>query len=161
MISIKLQGNFIEITLRHRCSPVNFLHILRTPFTKGHLWVDASEISQCFEINFSDIIRTLSNIYDGNFCENREVATEAVKAILKNFTWRPAILLKRDSKTGVFQWKLRNFSEHLFWRKFASNGCFCNHQRRSIKKGVLKKFAKFTGKHLCQRLFFDEVKKNS
>ena len=30
--SIKLQGNFIEITLRHGRSPVNLLHIFRTPF---------------------------------------------------------------------------------------------------------------------------------
>ena len=27
--------NFIEITLRHGCSPVNLLHIFRTPFTKN------------------------------------------------------------------------------------------------------------------------------
>ena len=26
--------NFIEIALRHGCSPVNFLHIFRTPFPK-------------------------------------------------------------------------------------------------------------------------------
>ena len=26
------QSNFIEITLRHGCSPVNLLHILRTSF---------------------------------------------------------------------------------------------------------------------------------
>ena len=32
MISIKLQSNFIEITPRHGCSPVNLLHIFRTPF---------------------------------------------------------------------------------------------------------------------------------
>ena len=32
-----------------------------------------------------------------------------------------------------------------------------NHQRCSIKKGVLKNFTKFTGKHLCQRLFFNKV----
>ena len=32
-----------------------------------------------------------------------------------------------------------------------------SHQRCSIKKGVLKNFAKFTGKHLCWRLFFDKV----
>ena len=32
VISIKLQRNFIEITLRHGCSPVNLLLILRTPF---------------------------------------------------------------------------------------------------------------------------------
>ena len=31
-ISIKLLCNFIEITLRHGCSPVNLLNIFRTPF---------------------------------------------------------------------------------------------------------------------------------
>ena len=34
VILIKLQRNFIEITLRHGCSPVNLLHIFRTPFAK-------------------------------------------------------------------------------------------------------------------------------
>ena len=34
MITLKLQGNLIEITLRHGCSPVNLLHIFRTPFAK-------------------------------------------------------------------------------------------------------------------------------
>ena len=34
-ISIKLQSNFIEIALRHGCSPVNFLHIFRTSFPKN------------------------------------------------------------------------------------------------------------------------------
>ena len=29
-----------------------------------------------------------------------------------------------------------------------------SHRRCSIEKGVLKTFAKFTGKHLCQSLFF-------
>ena len=31
----KLQSNFTEITLWHGCSPVNFLHIFRTPFSKN------------------------------------------------------------------------------------------------------------------------------
>ena len=35
VISIKLQSNCIEITLRYVCSPVNYLHILRTPFYKN------------------------------------------------------------------------------------------------------------------------------
>ena len=30
-------------------------------------------------------------------------------------------------------------------------------KRCSIKKAVLKHFAKFTGKHLCQSLFFNEI----
>ena len=34
-ISIKLQSNFIEIALRHGCSPANLLHIFRTPFPKN------------------------------------------------------------------------------------------------------------------------------
>ena len=34
-ISIKLQSNFIKITHRHGCSPVNLLYILRTPFLKN------------------------------------------------------------------------------------------------------------------------------
>ena len=35
VISIKLLCNFIEITLRHGCSPVNLLHIPRPPFLKN------------------------------------------------------------------------------------------------------------------------------
>ena len=30
-------------------------------------------------------------------------------------------------------------------------------QRCYVKKGFLRNFAKFTGKHLCQRLFFNKV----
>ena len=32
-----------------------------------------------------------------------------------------------------------------------------SHQRCSVKKGVLRNFAKFTGKHLCQSLFSNNV----
>ena len=35
VISTKLLGNFIEITLWHGCSPVNLLHIFGTHFTKN------------------------------------------------------------------------------------------------------------------------------
>ena len=34
-VSIRLLCNFIEIALRHRCSPVNLLYIFRTPFLKN------------------------------------------------------------------------------------------------------------------------------
>ena len=34
-ISIKLHSNFIEIAFRYGCSPVNLLHIFRTPFLKN------------------------------------------------------------------------------------------------------------------------------
>ena len=32
-----------------------------------------------------------------------------------------------------------------------------SHRRCSVRKGVLRNFAKFIGKHLCQGLFFNEV----
>ena len=32
-----------------------------------------------------------------------------------------------------------------------------SHRRCSVKKGVRRNIAKFTGKHLCQRLFFNKV----
>ena len=32
-----------------------------------------------------------------------------------------------------------------------------SHQRCSLRKGVLINFAVFTGKHLCQSLFFNEI----
>ena len=35
VISIKLRGIFIEITLWHGCSPVNLLHIFRTSFSEN------------------------------------------------------------------------------------------------------------------------------
>ena len=31
----KVTCNFIEVTLRHECSPVNLLHIFRTLFSKN------------------------------------------------------------------------------------------------------------------------------
>ena len=45
------QSNFIEITLPHGCSPVNLLHIFRTPFTKNTSgWL---LLSICFIIQVS------------------------------------------------------------------------------------------------------------
>ena len=32
-----------------------------------------------------------------------------------------------------------------------------SHRRCSVRKGVIRNFAKFTGKHLCQSLFFNKV----
>ena len=51
-ISIKLLYIFLENTLRHGCSPVNLLHIFRTPFHKNISgWLLLSFISYCFNNN--------------------------------------------------------------------------------------------------------------
>ena len=38
VISIKVLSNFIKVTLRRGRSPVNLLHIFRTPFSKNTSW---------------------------------------------------------------------------------------------------------------------------
>ena len=56
-ISIKLLCNFVEITLRHGCSPVNLLHIFRTTFlrnTSGQLLLTLGTLS--FSFSFEKIL---------------------------------------------------------------------------------------------------------
>ena len=48
-ISIKLKSNFIEITLRHGCSPVNLLHIFKTPM-ESYFWRFVFNIRAFIEI---------------------------------------------------------------------------------------------------------------
>ena len=47
-----------------------------------------------------------------------------------------------------------NISEILILFEYFGNMYPCH---RRLRKGVLRNFAKFTGKHLCQSLFFNEV----
>ena len=61
MLKRELLCNFIEITLRHECSPVNLLHILRTPFFKNtsewlllkNIWTFLIHFHTCFTITMS------------------------------------------------------------------------------------------------------------
>ena len=69
-ISIKLQSNFIEIALRHGCSPVNLLHIFRTPFhknTSGWLLLDFT--------NLADKLRDYSPDNQPNITERSKSVT--------------------------------------------------------------------------------------
>ena len=59
-ISIKLQSNFIEIVLRHGCSPVNLLHIFRTNFSKntsGWLLLQFTILQVWHSIFFRNIVK--------------------------------------------------------------------------------------------------------
>ena len=57
-----LQSNFIEIPLRHGCSPVNFLHIFRTTFhknTSGRLSCMFSPGQSCNQKPFKHLKRKI------------------------------------------------------------------------------------------------------
>ena len=70
-ISIKLLCNFIQITFRHGCSPVNLLHIFRTRFrknTSGWLLLNLvfpNSILQVhrFPLNLAFLMNTCWNVY--------------------------------------------------------------------------------------------------
>ena len=107
VISIKFLCNFIEIALRHECSPVNLLHIFRPPFHKNtsgwlHLHINTLIVYYHNDLNFQEI--------------KSHVCT------IQGIPEREAVV-----------------------------------QRCSVKKCVLRNFTKFTGKHLCQSLFFNKV----
>ena len=55
--------------------------------------------------------------------------------------------------------KENRWSQRNFYNMRSHNKIFASSQRRcSIKKGgILKNFTKFTGKHLCQSLYFNKV----
>ena len=55
-----------------------------------------------------------------------------------------------DNSVAILSWN---------WSKSGNNFLIIRNSRPEVfcKKGVLRNFAKFTGKHLCQNLFFNKV----
>ena len=68
-------------------------------------------------------------------------------------------ILNNSSYFSYFSWNFhfcRFLCFYLFVFCILSNNRSC-HRRCSVKKGVLRNFAKFKRKHLCQSLFFNKV----
>ena len=80
------------------------------------------------------------------------------KEIMKRSKLRNISLRNRTEVNKIFYNRQRNYYVSLLWK--SKKGCGENQKqppRCSVKKGVLRNFAKFTGKQLCQRLFFNKV----
>ena len=63
---------------------------------------------------------------------------------------------------GILSFWYEHETERTLHRPKQSPDVFCkkrcsSHQRCSVRKGILRNFAKFTGKHLCQGLIFNKV----
>ena len=64
---------------------------------------------------------------------------------------------KSKLKNRYRKWTLRH-NIGRFFKFFSQSGSYrSSHGRCSVKKGVPRNFAKFTGKQLCRRLFFNKV----
>ena len=68
VISIKMQSNVIETTLRNGCSPVNLLHIFRAPFTEN---ISVETFLYVYEEDFGIHISEITLKYNANiFTQN-------------------------------------------------------------------------------------------
>ena len=82
------------------------------------------------------------------------------KEIMKRSKLRNIFLRNRTEVNKIFYNRQRNYCVSLLWKSKKGYGENQKQPPRcSVKKGVLRNFAKFTGKHLCQRLFFNKVAK--
>ena len=93
----------------------------------------------------------MHNITMLNSIENQLYKIDAEDHIPKNIssTKIESILKCNQSETGELASTLQI--------KLNARVMRSSHQRSSIKKGVLRNFTKFTGKDLCQSLFFNKV----
>ena len=85
-ISIKLLWNFIEITLRHGCSPLNLLHSFRTSFlenTSGWLLLYALLIVEC-RVQYNNIFWASfwKICFEFNVCNNERFCWSETKSLL-------------------------------------------------------------------------------
>ena len=74
VISIKLQSNFIDITLWHGCSPLNLLHIFRTSFSKSTSgWMLLFVLSQRYSPKTTNLYlpHTLNPVKYFTFCQRK------------------------------------------------------------------------------------------
>ena len=80
---------------------------------------------------------------------------ELSKAIMTTTKLRNNFLQKKSEENRKPYAKQRNFC--LSFEKDQKEIFRSSHRRCSVKKGVPRNFAKFTGTHLYQRLFFNKV----
>ena len=95
------------------------------------------------------IYKKLYKIWTDKLCSLKFIANVFLALVVTNFTEK-----FRGFKKGIKQFL------QLFETQYTSTLYRSSHQWSSIKKVVLRNFTKFTGKQLCQSLFFD-IKKEA
>ena len=136
-------ATLLKKRLWHLCFSVSFAKFLRTTF----LLVAASEPVRLSSIN---TIFSFKKVF---------VATKIQKQPPQVFCKRSFIIRKTFQYCEVF--KNTYFEKHL-WAGASENQCLSDKFTSSspevlCKTGVLRNFAKFTVKHLCQSLLFNKV----
>ena len=88
----KVASNFIEITSRHGCSPVNLVHIFRMPFpknTSGGLLLNIIKEKKFFFNNALQELKLLRNDYSS-----------------RNYQWQRLLNFKQETTKYVYKLKV-------------------------------------------------------
>ena len=103
--------------------------------------------TQCFQITHS-----LASKINFTVCYSHEkLVVQPVAQPYSKYPHKSLILC------SVFQ-EITAVTVYLFHLKSPYySSCRNSHRRCSLRKGVLRNFANFTGKHLCQSLFFNKA----
>ena len=116
-ISIKLFCNIIEITLQHGYSPVNLLHIFRTPFlknTSGRLLLIFLKSDMVL-----GFLRTPDNLFQRNGPWNNKLFSVLLRFILGTSSFKllvPYILCLSWNKPHIFPGILFLYNFRMTWR---------------------------------------------
>ena len=107
------------------------------------------------ELKFLDVRRFPMDIYllnvNGRITRTRcEICLKLTIKTPERFKSMSAVSVVDFEQINVY--RVASNSENLYMTT-TDKTSRSSHQRCSMKKGVLRKFAKLTGKHLCQSLF--------
>ena len=134
VISIKLQGSFTEITLQHGCSPVNLLHIFRTPFPKNtSTWLLLYFLSFSYEI-YKDFLQFVPKGFVKFFVNPLLPGDLSFCMLLRDL--HKSLSVKSSSQSS--SWSSESFGTSVVFRKsFISTVIFCSLFRKVFPTNLL------------------------
>ena len=125
-----------EITLRHGCSPINLLHVFRTPFNKNP-YGELLQKKKCFwQI----------------MCKN-STNTNLTFSLFNPYMANTPILYPMSILIHTF----RMFSLGMTWEYWPDRS---SHPEVFSRRGILKICSKFAGEHPCQSVTSTKLQSN-
>ena len=157
--SVKTELESAEVLNRFFSNIVNHLEISK--YSKYESFIDNIEDQTLRAIlkykNHPSIIAIQNKFEDGDVFYFRELEREEILKEIHKLSNNKASQ-HSDIPTKIIKSNSDIFSDFLYVSiKSLIKLSRSSHRRCSVRKGVLRNFAKFTGKHLCQRFFFNKV----
>ena len=127
VISIKLQSDFLEITLRHRCSLVKLLQIFGLPFLKNtsRRLLPSKALTMFKLLSVSSLQFSNSSFGMLYVCLNSNFAVQLAMVTAKNTVISPNYLVQKFFGKGTvsiqqFWANRRNYAENVPFRKISA-----------------------------------------